>query len=155
MNIKASAAPDMNQQLVMRQDNVNQWRVLIVDDVEDNVTVLSAILELNGATIEKASGGIEGMEKVLDFQPSLILLDLAMPDVDGWDMKRFLDATPNVSHVPVIAVTAHQSYNVRNQLKQDGFAGMIAKPFSVMTIIDEICDMLTTGRTSEPLRLSS
>ncbi len=133
---------DTSQDFVLTTDNVNEWRVLIIDDVEDNITVLSTILEIHGVAVETADNCADGIEKMQIFRPNLLLLDLAMPEMDGWDMKQFVDSTPDFSHIPVIAVTAHQSREVKSHLEQTGFAGMIAKPFNVRTIIDDICDML-------------
>lgn len=130
------------QPFQLKPDNVSDWKVLIVDDIADNLSVLSTILEINGAQIATASNGIEGIEMMLRFQPNLILLDLAMPEMDGWEMKQIMDSMPAIAHMPVIAVSAFQSSEARIKARNAGFAGLIAKPFPVTKIVSEICRML-------------
>lgn len=141
MSVTAHSESSAHTSFQFRLDNIRDWKVLIVDDVTDNTTVLSTILKLKKAQVETASSGAEAIEKLASFRPNLLLLDLAMPDMDGWQVKKFLDNHSDFAHIPVIAVSAFQSSRVQEKLQQAGFAGLIAKPFAVAMIPDQICQI--------------
>src|SRR6185369_16429427 len=85
---------------------VPTWRVLIVDDEPDNLAVASDFLGFFGATTAKALSGKEALEIVDEFKPNVLLLDLSMPYMDGWELLRHLREKPELKGVPMIALTA-------------------------------------------------
>jgi len=87
--------------------NATEWTVLIVDDKPDNVNIVRTALRFQGATVLTASNGQEGLELLDNTKPSFILLDIAMPVMDGWRMLQHLRSNPATSDIPVIALTAH------------------------------------------------
>jgi CheY-like chemotaxis protein len=118
------------------------WIVLIVDDHHDNVMVARAALEYHGAEVHVAANGEEGLIVLESLDPTLILLDLAMPVMDGWKMLKRLQALPNMEQVPVIAVTAHAMDSDRSRVLDAGFDEFIAKPYDVTTFVARLKQVL-------------
>ncbi len=114
------------------------WRVLIVDDEPDNLRLASDLLEYNGATISGAASGQQALDLIGDFKPNLILLDLAMPRLDGWEIHRQLRAKPEFDHVPIIALTALAMPADAEKVRAAGFDGYIIKPFRVRALLVDI-----------------
>lgn len=121
---------------------VNDWQVLIVDDRKDNLLIAQEALQFHGATVKTAINGIEGLEALEDFPATLILMDLSMPDMDGWEMFKRVRNNSATAHIPVIALTAHVMAGDEQKVMQAGFEGYIAKPFSVATIVLQIQSIL-------------
>lgn len=123
-------------------DDVSEWRVLIVDDVLDNITIAEATLKFKGADVRHASNGIKGLEMLSSYECNLILLDLSMPDMNGWEMHKQLRDNPETAWIPVIALTAHAMQGDKEKVIDAGFDGYIPKPFSVSELIDDIKSIL-------------
>lgn len=133
-----------NAKQITPDTDVSEWRVLIVDDVFDNIAIAEAVMEHNGAEVRHAKNGIEGLELIQTFDTNLILLDLSMPDMNGWDMHDALRQNPETAWIPVIALTAHAMQGDKEKVLDAGFDGYIAKPFSVRTLIGDIRAILET-----------
>ncbi len=121
---------------------LDDWRVLVVDDRKDNLMIAQEALQFHGATVEIAHNGIEGLEKLKLFKATLILLDLSMPEMNGWDMFKKLRENPDTAGIPVIALTAHVMAGDEDQVMDAGFDGYIPKPFSVAAIVLQIQSIL-------------
>lgn len=126
-----------SERRVIRQ-NIKNWQVLIVDDKFDNLALAEAALRFHGATIRTAHSGIEGLKILETFEANLILLDLAMPEMTGWEMFEKIREQPKLADVPVIALTAHAMQGDKERVLDAGFTGYIPKPFSVATIVSDI-----------------
>jgi len=127
----------------MISQNMNEWKVLIVDDEADNLKVAQKILSYNGAEVHIARNGLEGLAALDVFLPTFILLDLSMPEMDGWEMLSRLRRNADVSHLPVIALTAHAMSGDRERVMQAGFNGYIAKPFRLDSFLEDIQQYLS------------
>ena len=127
--------------------DMNQWVVLIVDDEPDNVGVAQKVLSFNGADVHVARNGIEGLNMLNSVQPTFILLDLSMPEMDGWEMFELVRANENLSDVPIIALTAHAMSGDREKIMDAGFDGYIAKPFRIDSFLDDIQQALAKFNT--------
>ena len=123
--------------------NIDDWKVLIVDDQKDNLMIAREALTFHGATVETAANGKEGLAALENFNASVILLDLSMPEMSGWEMFQAVRANAKTSHIPVIALTAHVMAGDEKQVMDAGFDGYIAKPFSVATIVLQIKAILS------------
>lgn len=134
-------------------DNLSTWSVLVVDNEPDNVAVVSFALQFYGMTVKTAENGIEGLEVLKDFMPDLILLDLSMPEMDGWEMRTRVKADPRHQHVPVVALTAHAMIGDRERALKAGFDGYLSKPVNVPTLLDDL--RATLAPTEEPAHVSS
>lgn len=118
------------------------WVVLVVDDHFDNVTVAKATLEYFGAKVHVARDGQEGLNLLKDIEPTVILLDLSMPVMTGWEMFEHLRSNPETASIPIIAVTAHAMDNERARVMETGFDGYIPKPYDVMTLVERVRSIL-------------
>ena len=123
---------------------VSDWRVLIVDDVFDNISIAEAVLRFNGAEVQYAINGREGLKMVESYRPNLILLDSSMPDMNGWKMHEELRKMPATASIPIIALTAHAMQGDKERVIKAGFDGYIAKPFSVTLLVEDIKNILET-----------
>ncbi len=90
-------------------DTVSAWTVFIVDDTPDNLTVAKTVMEYYGAKVHTASGGVEALNMLETLQPTLILLDIRMPDMDGWAVFHAIRQNPKTAHIPVIALLYPQT----------------------------------------------
>ncbi len=123
--------------------NVSHWTVLIVDNEPDNIDVAQTILTFYGATVRTARHGLEGLEVLREFIPTVILLDLSMPVMDGWEMLEKIRENPAITHIPTIALTAHAAGLDQDQAIAKGFDGFIVKPFRIDSLISDIQRFLT------------
>ncbi|NJL58220.1 response regulator [bacterium] len=134
----------------MKVRNVKDWVVLLVDDTPDNLIVAETTLNYHGAAVYTASSGSEALRLLNDIQPTVILLDIRMPGMDGWKVFENLRANPQTASIPVIAVTAYAMDRDRDEVLARGFDGYIAKPFDVMAFIDTIGDILDERVDCQP-----
>lgn len=117
---------------------VKDWTVLIVDDEPDNLGVAQKVLSFGGADVHIARNGIEGLSVLESLKPTFILLDLSMPEMDGWEMFERIRARDEFSGVPIIALTAHAMTGDRERIEKAGFDGYIAKPFRINSFMEDI-----------------
>lgn len=110
--------------------------VLIVDDNPAEREIFSTFLRFVGGRVVEAGDGEEGLRMVERHWPSLILLDLSMPRMDGWEMMRRLNENPTTAAIPVIALTAHRLD--RLEMSQAGFCGYLEKPMAPVHVLSEI-----------------
>ncbi|MBC7870037.1 MAG: response regulator [Chitinophagaceae bacterium] len=124
--------------MMHKTSNMKDWVVLIVDDIQDNLEVAAKILSFNGAKVYTAQNGEEGLKLLNQASPTLILLDLSMPVMNGWEMLEIVRQNPATAQIPVIAVTAHAMQGDLERIMTAGFTGYIAKPFGIATLLIEI-----------------
>jgi CheY-like chemotaxis protein len=125
-----------------KDPEISNWTVLIVDDEPDNIGVAQKILTFYGATVHTAVNGAEGLKVLQTVTPTFILLDISMPVMDGWEMLKHLRADERIARLPVIAVTAFAMTGDRERILEAGFNGYISKPFSLLTFVDNIKDVV-------------
>lgn len=113
---------------------VEQPLVLVVDDNEDNLLLLSFLLEQLGCTIITAADGQTAVDVAQSYQPSLILLDMMLPDFDGLEVLSRLRHHPLTTRIPVIAVTAMARPEDRDRILSAGCEEYVTKPY----IVDEL-----------------
>jgi len=107
-----------------------KFTVLIVDDVPINVEILKEILAAAGYRIVTATSGEEAIKKMEDVQPDLVLLDLYMPGMDGFDVQRHMKGSPPLSNIPIIFVTGEQDEDAEEKGLELGAVDYIRKPFN-------------------------
>lgn len=117
-------------------------RVLIVDDFEDARAVYSLFLKLSGYEPLQAASGDEALAQALTAAPDIILLDLQLPDIDGWEVARRLKADSRTRHIPVIALTAHALQSERVRSLKAGCDGFLPKPCPPPDVVTEINRLL-------------
>lgn len=111
--------------------------ILTVEDHRSIREVLVQILGLAGYTVLQAENGKEGVRQAEENVPDLILMDLAMPVMDGWEALRHLKQEPRTARIPVVALTADQTLGGRT-LEETGFCGYLPKPVTLRQLREEI-----------------
>jgi DNA-binding response OmpR family regulator len=118
---------------------VTQKRILCIEDHPEMIELIRLILGRRGFAVEGAVGGREGLEAMSQHPPDLVLLDLMMPDVDGWEVYRQIKASETLGHVPVIVVTAKaQGIDRVLGLHIAGVDDYITKPFGPKELIESV-----------------
>lgn len=117
-------------------------RILIVEDTEDNRRILGDLLTAAGYEILEATDGAEGVKMALAEQPDLILMDIQLPVIDGYEAARRLKADPATRNIPVVAVTSYALSGDEDKALASGCDGYVAKPFSPRNILGLVRQML-------------
>jgi two-component system sensor histidine kinase ChiS len=112
--------------------------ILIVDDEPENLELLEAVLAPTGHTIRSAGGGREALQAVQQERPDLILLDLMMPEVSGFEVCEMLRANEATARVPIIVVTALDQLGIKERTLTLGVDDYLTKPFSDETLLATI-----------------
>ena len=115
--------------------------IMVVDDNATNREILSIILTASGYTVIEACNGIEAVKLATRSCPDLILMDLAMPVLDGYGAVRLLRKVPEVCLVPIVACTAHDTSTHRDQAMSVGFNDFLTKPID-FDQLDSVIDRL-------------
>jgi len=119
--------------------------ILYVEDNEDNVFMLSRRLRRRGFDVRVAKDGKEGVAKAVTEQPDLILMDLALPVIDGWEATRKLKSMPETRDIPVIAVSSHAMSGDREKALAAGCDDYDTKPVEFGRLLDKIETLLARG----------
>ncbi|MEQ1500625.1 MAG: response regulator [Myxococcota bacterium] len=118
-------------------------RVLIVDDEQDFAVTVREYLTVKGEfDVEIADSGFQAGFATARFRPDLILMDLMMPDMDGFAAHRMIRADPDTRHVPVVACTAYRDPEIDRRIRDERFDGLIEKPLKLDTLLDLIRERL-------------
>ena len=124
-------------------------RILIVDDQADNRDMLSAMLEQEGYGTTQASGGMEAMDLIAREAPQLILLDVSMPDMDGYAVASLLKADPKTAAIPIIMVTAHTGRGARVVGLHAGVEEYLTKPVDAPELLLKVRNLLRLRQNVE------
>ncbi len=130
--------------------DISGWRVLVVDDEPDNLNLVAELLEFGGAIVAKSKNGQGCLDLVDVFKPNLILLDLAMPEMDGWEVHQRLRARSELNTVPIVALTALVMPTDAQRVRQQGFDAYITKPFRAKFLLEELDTCVRTFLTRGP-----
>lgn len=122
-------------------------KILLVEDNEMNLDMLSRRLEKRGHQILIAMDGAQGVALAQSEMPNLILMDMSLPVMDGWEATRRLKGAPDTSHIPIIALTAHAVAGDRERCLEAGCDEYENKPVKFPQLIAKI-DMLLGGGSS-------
>jgi twitching motility two-component system response regulator PilH len=120
-------------------------QVLIVDDSPTEAHVLKGMLEKNGFEVETAENGTEGIERAKTLKPDLILMDVVMPGLNGFQATRQLTKDPETSDIPVIIVTTKDQETDRVWGLRQGAKDFLSKPISEKTLMEKISLVLATA----------
>ncbi len=118
--------------------NENRKTVLLVEDNEDNLVVYRTILEHVGYRVVEARDGEEGVARARQERPDLILMDISIPKIDGWEATQRLKAGADTDSIPIIALTAHALEEDRQKALQAGCDGYLAKPVEPRRVVQEV-----------------
>ena len=113
-------------------------RVLVVDDYADAREMYSEYLQFSGFDVVEASNGMEALQRAADEAPDIILMDLSLPVMDGWEATRRLKADPRTAEIPVVALTGHALAGISEGAKQAGCDAFVTKPCLPEDLVREI-----------------
>ena len=123
--------------------------VLLVEDNEDNRTVYRTILEHFGYQVIEAQNGEAGVSMAREQRPDLILMDISIPLIDGWEATRILKSEPGTAQIPIIALTAHALATDRAKAQEVGCDGYLAKPCEPRRVVAEVQRFIGEGSARE------
>ena len=112
--------------------------ILLVEDNELNRDMLSRRLSRRGYTVMSAHDGEEGHTMACAHRPHLILMDIGLPEMDGWQVTRLLKQNPLTSGIPIIALTAHALITDREKAREVGCDDYDTKPIEFVRLLDKI-----------------
>ncbi len=119
-------------------------RVLIIEDHHDCADTFAVLLEMHGATVRVAYSGAAGLQALEDFRPDLICIDLAMPEMDGYETARRARSSPNAESAKIVAITAFPPSLVEERARAAGFDCLLLKPVSAEAVKDVLCRSSST-----------
>jgi two-component system cell cycle response regulator DivK len=121
-------------------------RILVVEDEEANIAVLLNILQLmmQQEQVVVARDGHEGIQMAYEYSPEVILMDLSLPKLDGWEVTRSLKSNPRFKDVPILALTAHAMVGDRDRALKAGCDDYFSKPIEVDEFIQFMRPYLTS-----------
>ncbi|MEO0114977.1 MAG: response regulator [candidate division WOR-3 bacterium] len=131
-------------------ENEIKKKILLVDDETDMLAVNSAILESYGYEILSAKDGMEALATINRSVPDLILLDLMIPGIDGYQICGILKHDKRYQKIPIIIVSARFSEQDQKLAKEVGADDYLTKPFEPKTLLAKITALLTDGKNQEP-----
>jgi len=103
-------------------------RVLLVEDYDDAREMYVEYLTFSGFEMSQAANGLEAIQQALESLPDIVVMDLSLPQMDGWEAVRRLKADQRTAAIPVVALTGHVLADFSRRAKQAGFAGFLTKP---------------------------
>ncbi len=116
--------------------------ILLVDDFQDNREMYAIYLTHTGFRVAEAGNGHEALEQAFALLPDLIVMDLSLPGLDGWEATRRLKADPRTRHIPVLALTSHALEGFSEGAREAGCDGFVTKPCLPEQLTEEIRKML-------------
>ncbi len=119
-------------------------RILVVDDSEDMRDLLQRLLERAGYRVVVAQDGQASLTQAKRHHPDLILMDLSLPDMDGWEAVRHLRKMREFGTIPILAVTAHVSPFEEDRAMAAGCTAHLGKPFDTRVLLQEVARLLTS-----------
>lgn len=123
-------------------------RILYIEDNPGNRMLVRRVLEAEGYSIIEATDGASGLEMATQMQPDLILLDINLPEIDGYELARRFRDTPSLQQVPILAVTANVMRGDRERTLEAGCDGYIQKPIDVDRLPEQVKEALRRTDTS-------
>lgn len=120
------------------------WRVLVVEDEFDSIQMVSKILSHHGAEVYIAHDGRECLTMLEKINPTLVIMDLALPEMDGWETLALIRANAKTAHLPVAAITAYHSVNLAEDAAQAGFDAYFPKPLDTKRIIQKLGELVNS-----------
>jgi two-component system CheB/CheR fusion protein len=127
-------------------------KVLVVDDDADGATATSALLECYGFSVETALSGEEGIESAMSFCPDVVILDLAMPEIDGINVANILLQNDEAVHAKLIAYTGYSCGSAYQAALSAGFHKIVCKPAPVEILIGAILEVTRRKTTHNSSR---
>jgi two-component system, cell cycle response regulator DivK len=123
------------------------YKILVIEDDEMNMDMITQRLELRGYRVLGAVDGLDGIDLAREELPDLILMDVNLPEIDGWETTRRLKAEPATRQIPVVALTAHAMVRDRDKALQAGCDDYETKPVDFQRLLSKIEALLVNRQT--------
>ena len=120
-------------------------KVLVIEDNRDNLRLLTYVLTRSGYEVIAAETGEEGVERAMRDRPLFVLVDINLPDIDGFEVTRRIKEADAAGSLPVIAITSHAMLGDRDRILAAGCTGYFEKPIDPLTIMDRILEVVRGG----------
>ena len=117
-------------------------RILVVEDQDDNRQIIRDLLSAKGYELVEATTGEEGLKLAATGKPDLILMDIQLPGMDGYEVTRRIKAKPELNHIPIIVVTSYALSGDDKKAFDAGCNGYVTKPFSPRVLLAKIREFL-------------
>jgi CheY-like chemotaxis protein len=118
--------------------DLSSWHVLVVEDEADAQEVVCMVLQGHGAQVSTAFTGEEALEMLNARPPTVAVIDLALPNMDGWELLKAMRSNPDLINVPAVAMTAYHSTNVAKEAIAAGFVAYFPKPINSHTFAQDL-----------------
>lgn len=125
-----------------KKDTDQKTKILLVEDRPPTSLVLKDLLSSQNYEVVCAYSGKEGLEKAIETRPDLVILDLNLPEMDGWQVAEKIRATPEINSVPIIAITAHAIEYGRDKSLRAGCNEYLLKPINHRILLNTIQNLL-------------
>ena len=112
--------------------------ILVIEDDDDNMELIKFLLNKANYEVLTASNGHTGLEMANSKKPDLVLLDLAIPGIDGWNLAKRIRSTPDIAETPLVAVSAHIRPRDRQEAIDAGCNGFLTKPLDVANFVSNM-----------------
>ena len=122
--------------------------ILVVDDYQDAREMYAEYLQFSGFRVAEARNGNEAVEQAFALKPDLILMDLSLPGMDGWEATRRLKADDSTRHIPIVALTGHALAGASEGARKAGCDSFVTKPCLPDDLVVEVRRMLNTVKQS-------
>jgi two-component system cell cycle response regulator DivK len=136
------------------KNSERRQRVLVVDDYPDAREMYTEYLEFTGFDVVQASTGAEALKQAVETDPDIILMDLSLPVMDGWEATRRLKADARTEHIPVVALTGHALAGYSEGAKSAGCDAFVTKPCLPEDLVKEIRKVLDARSPQKKVRRS-
>jgi two-component system, cell cycle response regulator DivK len=117
-------------------------KILVVEDTEDNRQILRDLLGMAGYDLVEAHDGAQGVAMAAEHKPDLILMDIQMPVMDGYEATRRIKANPELKAIPIVAVTSYALSGDEQKTRDAGCDAYIAKPYSPRQMLAKVREIL-------------
>jgi CheY-like chemotaxis protein len=124
--------------------------LLLVEDNEDNRIIYSTVLRHVGYEVVEAHDGQQAIDLARSVRPDLILMDISIPRIDGWEATKILRNDPETREIPIIALTAHALADDRERATAIGFTAYLAKPVEPRAVVAEVKRWIGGGAGAPP-----
>jgi two-component system, cell cycle response regulator DivK len=128
---------------------MSKGHILVVEDNLDNYELVRTILELAGYDTFLAVNGRDGVDAARKQKPELILMDMSMPEMDGWDATALIREDPETTHIPMIALTVHTLPVERKRAIDAGVNAYLAKPYDASQLIQLVGNVLEKSKLNK------
>ena len=122
--------------------------ILVVDDYQDAREMYAEYLQFSGFRVAEARNGNEAVNQAFALKPDLILMDLSLPGMDGWEATRRLKADASTRHIPIVALTGHALAGASEGAKKAGCDSFVTKPCLPDDLVVEVRRMLESSRSA-------